>query len=178
VTFRVLPVAVGDSRAARSRAAGRGGACRDHSVFAGTTAAFPCCMMSKILALLLLSASFAYADRAPPGELQLALSRQRDAATRERINAQLTTIAERDIVTAQIVRDTAQRQRAVAERVHRSDDAERWSQRLAGAQHDEREAQDRAARYARERDNAHADFQASAERVRRLERRASRSHAT
>jgi hypothetical protein len=162
--------------------------CGYYSVFAGTSAALSHGMTSKILALLLLSASLAHAEDRPPvtsstvtssvDELQIARSRERDAATRQRINAQLTTIAERDIVTAQIIRDLAERQRDAALRAHRSDDAGRWTQRHQGALRDEREAQDRAARYARERDQARAEFDASAQRVRRLERHASRARAT
>jgi hypothetical protein len=171
-----------DPRAGRSRAARAGQACDYCSIFAGTGAAPLSDMTSKILVLLLLSASLARAeDRGPPpgdrpDDLTMAVARERDAATRERYNAQLTTIAERDIVTAQITRDMALRQWDAAARAHRTDDVERWSKRHASALRDERAAQDRAFRHARERDEARADFDASAERVRRLERQASRSH--
>jgi hypothetical protein len=137
-------------------------------------------MTFKVLALLLLSGSLATADdriRPVADDLETAIANERDAATREWYSAQLTTIAERDIVTAQIVRDMAQSQWDAAVRTHRADDAGRWANRHFIALRDERDAQARAARYARERDQARADFQVSGAEVRRLDAKVRRLEA-
>ena len=134
-------------------------------------------MTSKILFALLLSANLASADDRPAASVDsvdAAVAAEHEASTREHYNAQLTTIAERDIVTAQIVRDMAVKQWNEALREHRSEDADRWAQRHASALRDEREARDRATHYAAERDKARAEFDASAEKVRKLSARASR----
>jgi hypothetical protein len=134
-------------------------------------------MTSKILAALLLSGTLASADNpaAPARDsIDAAHASEHDAAARERYHAQLTTIAERDIVTAQITLDMALRQWELAIQAHREDDARGWAMRCAGALRDERDAQARARHYARERDRARSDFEASADQIRRLERRASR----
>lgn len=134
-------------------------------------------MTSRILALLVLSANLAAADVRPrprSDSLEAALASEHDAATRERYHAQLTTIAERDIVTAQITRDTALRQWDRSVRAHQDEEARRWAKRHSLALREESNAQERAAYYARERDQARADFEVAAAKVRRLERRASR----
>lgn len=137
-------------------------------------------MTSKILTVLLLSANLAAADgnaddRAPAGgDVDAAVASEREASTRERYNAQLTTIAERDIVTAEITRDTAVKAWNTAVHDNRPADVEHWSQRHAEALRDERDARQRAEFFARERDKARADFEASAEKVRRLSRSAAR----
>lgn len=134
-------------------------------------------MTSKILAFLLLSASMANADdrrSSSADDLDAATSSEREAATREHYHAQLTTIAERDIVTAQIVRDMALKQWEAAVHARDNGEAGQWATRLAMALRDERDAQTRAADQARERDQARADFEVSAAQVRRLSARASR----
>ena len=131
-------------------------------------------MTSKILALILFSASIASADAPPADDLDAVVAAEHEASTREHYNAQLATIAERDIATAQIIRDMAVQQYGVAVRDHRTGDADRWAKRHADALRDERDAQARAALYARERDQARADFEALADQVRRLSARASR----
>jgi hypothetical protein len=132
-------------------------------------------MTSKILTVLLLSANLAGADDRPPADdVDAAIASEHEASTREYYNAQLTTIAERDIVTAQIVRDMAVKQWNAAVREHRSDDADRWAGRHAEAMRDEHDARERAALYARKRDQAREDFDASAAKVRKLSARASR----
>jgi hypothetical protein len=132
-------------------------------------------MTSKILTVLLLSANLAGADDRPPaGDIDAAIASEHEASTREHYNAQLTTIAERDIVTAQITRDTAIKQWNAAIREHRSEDADQWAKRHAEALRDEHDARERAELYARKRDQARDDFDASAEKVRRLSARASR----
>jgi hypothetical protein len=144
----------------------------------GTSAAFSGGMTSKILAVLLLSANLASAEETRPAPapdgMQAAVASEREAATREEYYAQLTTIAERDIVTAQIIRDMALKQWDMAVRADRTDDATRWAKRHSTALRDEQEAQGRAKYFALARDQARSDFQASADEVRRLERRASR----
>jgi hypothetical protein len=137
-------------------------------------------MTSKILFALLLSANLASADAgaddrpAAADTVDAAVAAEHEASTREHYNAQLTTIAERDIVTAQIVRDMSVKEWNAALREHRSDDADRWAQRHAAALRDEHDARERAAHYAAERDKARADFDASADKVRKLSARASR----
>lgn len=132
-------------------------------------------MTSKILTVLLLSANLAGADDRPPtSDVDAAIASEHEASTREHYNAQLTTIAERDIVTAQIIRDMAIKQWNEAIREHRSEDADQWATRHAAALRDEHDARERAALYARKRDQAREDFDASAEKVRRLSARASR----
>lgn len=150
-------------------------------------------MIYKILAFLVLSANLAVADDSPQApvsapttsptsppasepasSIDVAIANERDAATRERYHAQLTTIAERDIVTAQITGEMALRQWDLAVQAGRDADVRRWSRRHEMALRDEREARARAASSARERDRARADFRAAAAEVRRLDRRASR----
>jgi hypothetical protein len=132
-------------------------------------------MTSKIFTVLLLSANLASADDRPPADdVDAAIASEHEASTREHYNAQLTTIAERDIVTAQIIRDMAIKQWNVAVREHRSDDADQWTRRHAAALRDEHDARERAALYAGKRDQAREDFEASAAKVRRLSARASR----
>jgi hypothetical protein len=130
-------------------------------------------MSYKIFAVILLSANLASA--APVAdELDTAIAEEHAASTREQINAQLTIIAERDIVTAQIIRDMARTQWDAAVREHRPDAAGTWAKRHSLAMRDEREAQERASFYAIERDQARREFEASAAKVRRLDIRASR----
>src|SRR6185295_9111460 len=135
-------------------------------------------MTSKILALLLLSANLASADDRPPAETPDAIDAVRatehDASARERYHAQLTTIAERDIVTAQITRDSALHQWDAAVRDRRAGEAGRWAKRYAEALREEQDAQARATQHARLRDQARADFDIAAAKVRKLERRAAR----
>ena len=131
-------------------------------------------MTSKILIAVLLSANLASADDRPADNIDTAVAAEHEASTRERYNAQLTTIAERDIVTAQIIRDMSVKQWNAALSEHRSDDADRWALRHAAALRDEHDARERAAHYAAERDKARADFDASADKVRKLSARASR----
>jgi hypothetical protein len=132
-------------------------------------------MTSKILTVLLLSANLASADDRPPADaVDVAIESEHEASTREHYNAQLTTIAERDIVTAQIIRDMAVKEWNAAVREHRSDDADQWARRHAAALRDEHDARERAALYAAKRDQAREDFEASAAKVRRLSVRASR----
>lgn len=134
-------------------------------------------MRSKIFALVLLSANLASADdRSPPAAdgIEAAVASEHEASTREHYHAQLTTIAERDIVTAQITRDMALHQWDAAVRDRRAEDAGRWAQRHAAALRDEQDAQARAAYHATQRDQARAAFEVAAASVRRLERRASR----
>jgi hypothetical protein len=132
-------------------------------------------MTSKIVLALLLSANLAGADDRPPaGTVEAAVAAEHEASTREHYNAQLTTIAERDIVTAQITRDMASKQWNIAVREQRSEGADEWAKRHAAAVRDEHEARERAALYAQRRDQARADFEASAEKVRKLSARASR----
>jgi hypothetical protein len=131
-------------------------------------------MTSKILIAVLLSANLASADDRPADNIDTAVAAEHEASTREHYNAQLTTIAERDIVTAQIIRDMAVKEWNAAVREQRSDDADRWAKRHAAALRDEQLARERAAYYARERDKARDDFDASAEKVRKLSARASR----
>jgi hypothetical protein len=163
----------------------------------GTDAAFSGVMTSKILAFLVLSANLAVADEspqaperapesapasaidsaptsAPETSIDVAIANEREAGTRERYYAQLTTIAERDIVTAQITGEMALRQWDRAVQAGRDGDVRRWSKRHEMALRDEREARARAASSARERDQARADFRVAAAEVRRLDRRASR----
>jgi hypothetical protein len=132
--------------------------------------------MSKIFAVLVLSANLASADAPsqPATAMDKAIANERDAGTRERYYAQLTTIAERDIVTAQITRDMALRMWDRATQAQRDDDVRRWSLRHEAALRDEREARTRAQSSARDRDQARADFRVAAAEVRRLDRRASR----
>jgi|ERR1043165_2970791 hypothetical protein len=132
-------------------------------------------MTSKILLPLLLSANLAGADdQLPPGDADAAVAAEHEASTREQYNAQLTTIAERDILTAQIIRDMSIRQWNVAVRDNRPGDVDHWAKRHLEAARDEKEARERAALYAQRRDQARADFEASAEKVRKLSARASR----
>jgi hypothetical protein len=132
-------------------------------------------MTSKIITVLLLSANLAGADDRPQADdVDAAIASEHEASTREHYNAQLTTIAERDIVTAQIIRDMAIKQWNVAVREQRSEAADQWAQRHASALRDEHDARERAALYARKRDQARLDFEASAAKVRRLSARASR----
>jgi hypothetical protein len=132
-------------------------------------------MTSKILTVLLLSANLAGADDRPPGgDIDAAIASEHESSAREQYNAQLTTIAERDIVTAQIIRDMAVKQWNEAIREHRSEDADQWARRHAAALRDEHDARERAALYARKRDQAREDFDASADKVRRLSARTSR----
>jgi hypothetical protein len=126
-------------------------------------------MTSKIILALLLSANLAGADDRPPADgVEAAVAAEHEASTREHYNAQLTTIAERDIVTAQIVRDMAIKQWNIAVREQRSDEADQWAKRHLEAVRDENEARERARLYAERRDQARADFEASAEKVRKL----------
>src|SRR6185503_20331138 len=130
-----------EARVVRSRSDRGSAAPRDPSGFAGTGAAHPRRMTSKILFALLLSANLASADDRPAASVDsvdAAVAAEHEASTREHYNAQLTTIAERDIVTAQIVRDMAVKQWNEALREHRSEDADRWAQRHASALRDER----------------------------------------
>jgi hypothetical protein len=134
-------------------------------------------MTSKILFALLISANLASADDRPAAAadpVDAAVAAEHEASTRQRYHAQLATIAERDIVTALIIRDMSVKQWNAALHEHRSGDAEYWAQRHAAALRDERDARDRAAHYAAERDKARADFEASAQRVRKLSASASR----
>jgi hypothetical protein len=133
-------------------------------------------MTSKILFALLLSANLAIADDRPAAAdpVDAAVAAEREASTRVHYNAQLATIAERDIVTAQIILDMSSKQWNEAQREQRVGDAERWARRHAEALRDERDARDRAAHYAAERDKARADFEASATKLRKLSARASR----
>jgi hypothetical protein len=131
-------------------------------------------MTSKILLALLLSANLAGADDRPPaGDVDAAVAAEHEASTRESYNAQLTTIAERDIVTAQIIRDMSIKQWNIAIREGRSGDIDQWAKRHLEAARDEKDARERAALYAQRRDQARADFEASAEKVRKLSARAS-----
>ena len=133
-------------------------------------------MTSKILFAVLLSANLASADdRAVPSAdpVDAAVAAEHEASTRQHYHAQLATIAERDIVTAQIIRDMSAKQWNEALRDQRGDDAERWARRHAEALRDERDARARAEHYAAERDKARADFEASAAKVRKLSARAS-----
>src|SRR4051812_44904367 len=134
-------------------------------------------MTSKILTVLLLSANLAAADdRHAAGasdDVEAAVAAEHESSTRENYNAQLTTIAERDIVTAQIIRDMAVKEWNAAVREHRSGDADQWAQRHAQALRDEHEARERTTLYARRRDQARVDFEASAEKVRQLSPRTS-----
>jgi hypothetical protein len=133
-------------------------------------------MTSKILFALLLSANLASADDrpAPADPADAAVAAEHEASTRVHYNAQLATIAERDIVTAQIIRDMSAKQWNEAVREQRAADVDRWAQRHAEAVRDEHDARGRAAHYAAERDKARADFEASADKVRKLSVRASR----
>jgi hypothetical protein len=137
-------------------------------------------MRSQILAFLtlsLLSANLASAEdprsTTQAATQEAAIASEHEASARQRYHAQLTTIAERDIATALIIRDMAQSQWDVAVRANDPDDAGRWAKRHADALRDERDARARAAYHARERDEARADFAASAARVRKLGARAS-----
>jgi len=129
-------------------------------------------MTSKILFAVLLSANLASADDRPvaAGTVDAAVAAEHEASTRQHYHAQLATIAERDIVTAEIIRDMAAKQRDEAVREHRTGDADRWAARHAEALRDERDARGRAAHHAAERDKARADFEASADKVRELSR--------
>jgi len=130
-------------------------------------------MTSKIVLALLVSANLAGADDRPPADgVDAAVVAEHEASTREHYNAQLTTIAERDIVTAQIVRDMAIKEWNVAVREQRSDDIDQWAKRHVQAVRDENEARERARLYAERRDQARADFEASADKVRKLSARA------
>jgi hypothetical protein len=132
-------------------------------------------MTPKIVLALLLSANLAAADDQPPaGDVDAAVAAEHEASTREHYNAQLTTIAERDIVTAQIIRDMAIKQWNAAVRESRTGDVDPWAKRHLEAVRDENEARERARLYAERRDQARADFEASAEKVRKLSARASK----
>lgn len=131
-------------------------------------------MTSKILLALMLSANLAGADDRPPAsDVDSAVAAEHEASSRQQYNAQLTTIAERDILTAQIIRDMSIRQWNVAVRAGRADDVDHWAKRHLEAARDEKQARERAMLYAQRRDQARADFEASAEKVRKLSARAS-----
>jgi hypothetical protein len=133
-------------------------------------------LTSKILFAVLVSANLASADDRPApaaDPVDAAVAAEHAASTRQRYHAQLATIAERDIVTAQIIRDMAAKQWNEAVREHRTGDADRWAVRHAEALRDERDARARAEHYAAERDKARAEFEASADKVRKLSARAS-----
>src|SRR5215510_7290637 len=155
----------------------RSAGCGDRTGFTGTRAAFSGRMTSKILFAVLLSANLASparADDRPADNIDAAVAAEHEASTREHYNAQLTTIAERDIVTAQIIRDMAIKQWNAAVRDSRTGDVDQWAKRHLQAVRDENEARERATLYAQRRDQARADFEASAEKVRKLSARASK----
>ena len=129
-------------------------------------------MRVTLLAALLLSSAAALAG--PNDELSAARQQERAASVRVSYYEMQAVIAERDMATARIIRDTASRARDKALREHDSDAAGAWSRRHAEATTDEREAQGRAAQARAELATARDDLQASADRIRRLERSAKR----
>jgi hypothetical protein len=110
-------------------------------------------MKFTLLAALLFSSATALAG--PHDELVTARQHVQEASTRVSYFEMQATIAERDIATAQIRRDTASKQRNQA--------------RIAQAEAEQREAQDRAAQARNELTRARGDLQASADQARRLE---------
>jgi hypothetical protein len=130
-------------------------------------------MKFKLLAPLLISSATAFAG--PNDDLAIARQHVNAAMTRVSYHEMETTIAERDVVTARIVQDTATKGRELALRERDNNAAVAWARRHAEAVKDEREALARADRYRVERDRARADLQESTARVSRIERvRASR----
>jgi hypothetical protein len=131
-------------------------------------------MRFSIPVTLLISATTALAG--PHDELASARQRVHAESTRVSYYEKQTIIAERDIATARIHRDTATKAKAQAVRENDNAAASVWARRHDEALTAEREAQARAERNRQERDRAHDDLQASTTRVRQLERgtRASR----
>lgn len=130
--------------------------------------------LSKFLVLATLAsapvAAHADASKAPDptreADHAAAVTSQRDDGARVAYYAALTTIAERDIKTAEITLDMAREQWEIAVRAQDKDAATYWTQRHRLAQAEAREARGRADRYRIERDSARADFEDSAADVR------------
>lgn len=95
-----------------------------------------------------------------------ALLAERADGTRVAHYAQLTTIAERDVATAQLTIDLAKRQWDIAVRDGDTDAASYWAGRQRTALADQREASQRVSRFRAERDRARSDFEASATQLR------------
>jgi hypothetical protein len=128
--------------------------------------------ITKVLAAMLFCVTTAWAGDS--SELDAAMKQQHEASARVWYHEMQTTIANRDIATANIALETATtaRQRALNE--HRTGDADQWGKRIAQAQRDEREAQNRSLTNRHELERARGDLQASTDQVRRLERVAGR----
>jgi hypothetical protein len=130
--------------------------------------------ISKVLVLasLVFAPMIASADP-PTGDLPTDAARssaehaERSAGARVQYYAQLTTIAERDVVTAQITIDLAQKQRELAIRKGDDDAATYWEKRRQDATSDQRNARQRADRARSERDRARGDFGESAAEMRK-----------
>lgn len=99
-------------------------------------------------------------------ERAVAVHSQRDDGARVAYYAALTTIAERDIKTAEITLDMSREQWDAAMRAQDKGAAAYWAQRHRLAQVEAREARVRADRNRVERDSARADFEDSAAEVR------------
>jgi len=129
-------------------------------------------MHTKILAAILFLPATAFADPAIHDGLDGAIASEHESSNRVRYYAQETTIAERDIVTANIKRDVARRRWDAAVRDDHPRAAGTWAVRYHDAKREEATAQERAGELSYARDVARADFRASAEQTRRLTRQA------
>jgi hypothetical protein len=112
----------------------------------------------KTLIILLLASATALADGS--SDLAAAEQRERDASTRVWYHDMESTIAERDVATAQIRLATALKQHDKALREE--------------ATNEEREAQARLGKHVRELERARVDLQAATEQRTKLERVARR----
>ena len=92
----------------------------------------------KILAALLIFTATTWAGGS---ELDAAVQREREASTRVWYYETQTTIAERDVETAQITLQLATMERVKAVNENRTADANKWAKRHAEASRDERAAQ-------------------------------------
>jgi hypothetical protein len=101
-------------------------------------------------------------------ELVDAAAAERDAGTRVSYYAAVTTIAERDLLTAQLKVDTARRSWDFAVNRHDADAAGDWAQRHAEATAEEREVRGRLLLNRSERDLARAEFQRCADDLHRI----------
>ena len=129
--------------------------------------------LSKLLVLASLAGAPIVASADPPAdpppaiEPSSAVQSERSAGTRVAYYAQLTTIAERDMVTAQITLQMAQKQREIAIRKGDDEAANYWETRRRAALTDQADARQRADRFRTERDRARGDFGESAAELRK-----------